>query len=148
MLRQIWACFTRLKYLFKITHIRLGLEQPASFSQIKMAIFWLTCCFLKIKSNVIQSVCLSPMFGTMLTKLLWFVTAVTIQGGYLPSSCQIDTASSAVYIALYPTNRSLREELIDTLSKTFFSIPHFNSGIHHFTHFTAGIDSQCRNYLL
>ena len=84
----------------------------------------------------------------MLTKLLWFVTAVTIQGGYLPSSCQIDTASSAVYIALYPTNRSLREDLIDTLSKTFFSIPHFNSGIHHFTHFTAGIDSQCRNYLL
>ena len=61
------------------------------------------------------------MFGTMLTKLLWFVTAVTIQGGYLPSSCQIDTASSAVYIALYPTNRSLREELIDTLkAKHFF----------------------------
>ena len=71
------------------------------------------------------------MFGTMVTKLLWFVTAVTIQGGYLPSSCQIDTASSAVYIALYPTNRSLREELIDTLREAFKNKNDETYGIFH-----------------
>ena len=32
--------------------------------------------------------------------------------------------------------------LIDTLSKTFFSIPHFNSGSHHFTLLKWGIHFQ------
>jgi len=43
--------------------------------------------------------------------------------------CFFGLILESVYI--YP--RIHLSKLLDTLSKTFFSIPHFNSGIHHFT---------------